>query len=80
MFSGAVTGPKASPENKKVVCYYTFWSHTRKAPYGLTPDRIDPFLCSHIIYAFADIGDRNNIISSDPVYDFDERKLCTFLM
>lgn len=40
----------------------------------MTPDNIDPFLCTHIIYAFGDIGDNNNIVSADPEFDFDEGK------
>lgn len=72
--AGALDGPKATTGDQRVVCYYTSWSHYRHPPYGLTPDRIDPFLCTHIVYAFADIGHRNNLISSDPYFDFDKRK------
>ncbi|CAF1245074.1 unnamed protein product [Adineta ricciae] len=39
----------------RVVCYYTNWSLYREAMPTLYPDHIDPLLCTHIHYAFADI-------------------------
>ena len=40
----------------RVVCYYTNWSLYREAMPTLYPDHIDPLLCTHIHYAFADIN------------------------
>ncbi len=37
-------------EEKRVVCYYASWSHLR-----FPPENIDPFLCTHIIFAFAQV-------------------------
>ena len=39
------------------VCYYTNWSQYRDAPMNYFPEDIDPSLCTHIIYAFAQIGE-----------------------
>ncbi|CAF0941007.1 unnamed protein product [Didymodactylos carnosus] len=39
----------------RVVCYYANWSLYREAMPILYPDQIDPTLCTHIHYAFADI-------------------------
>lgn len=64
------------PSERKVVCYYTTWSFNRPTPYNFSPDKIDPFLCTHIIYAFADIGSKNNLISANPDFDFNQRKCC----
>ncbi|XP_063590647.1 probable chitinase 10 isoform X1 [Penaeus indicus] len=36
----------------KLVCYYTNWSQYRAKIGKFLPEHIDPFLCSHIIYAF----------------------------
>lgn len=41
------------------MCYFANWSQYRRAPLGpLRPADIDPFLCTHIIYAHAhvDVG------------------------
>ncbi|XP_046584669.1 oviduct-specific glycoprotein-like [Haliotis rubra] len=39
----------------KRVCYYTNWSQYRKQPARFFPFNIDPFLCTHLIFAFAKI-------------------------
>lgn len=48
-------------ESKKVVCYYTNWSQYRMKPVSFYPENIDPFLCSHIIYAFAKLNNEHEI-------------------
>lgn len=40
---------------KKVICYHTNWSQYRSGLGQFYPENIDPFLCTHIIYAFAKI-------------------------
>ena len=42
--------------NKKVVCYYTNWSQYRQRPASFFPEDVDPFMCTHIIYAFAKLN------------------------
>ncbi|CAH1795391.1 unnamed protein product [Owenia fusiformis] len=37
------------------VCYYTNWSQYRPAPWNFLPENVDPMLCTHIAYAFADL-------------------------
>ncbi|KAM3840533.1 acidic mammalian chitinase-like [Vipera latastei] len=44
----------------KLVCYVTNWAQYRQEPAKFTPDNIDPFLCTHVIYAFAGL-DNNQI-------------------
>lgn len=46
----------------KIVCYFTNWAKDRPAPMDFTVDDIDPFLCTHIIYAFARV-DGNMIVA-----------------
>uniref|UniRef100_A0A9L0RUY9 Chitinase 3 like 2 n=1 Tax=Equus caballus TaxID=9796 RepID=A0A9L0RUY9_HORSE len=47
----------------KLVCYFTNWSQDWQEPGKFTPENIDPFLCSHLIYAFASIS-KNKTINS----------------
>lgn len=56
--------PQASSPGSahKLVCYYTNWSQYRKGDGSCLPDAIDPFLCTHVIYSFANIS--NNEIDT----------------
>ncbi|XP_008828569.1 chitinase-3-like protein 1 isoform X1 [Nannospalax galili] len=46
----------------KLVCYYTNWSQYREGNGSCFPDAINRFLCTHIIYSFANIS--NNEIDT----------------
>nr|XP_015286791.1 PREDICTED: chitinase-3-like protein 2 isoform X2 [Macaca fascicularis] len=48
----------------KLVCYFTNWSQDRQEPGKFTPENVDPFLCSHLIYSFASI-ENNKVIIKD---------------
>ena len=47
--------------DKNVLCYYATDARFRPANAKFTPDDIDASLCSHVVYAFADIGPNNTI-------------------
>ncbi|KAF5903453.1 acidic mammalian chitinase-like, partial [Clarias magur] len=40
----------------ELICYFTNWSQYRPDPVKYLPSNIDPFLCTHLIYAFASIN------------------------
>ena len=42
----------------KKVCYFTNWAQYRPGLGKFQPEHIDPFLCTHIIYAFAYIDNQ----------------------
>ena len=42
---------------KKIVCYYCNWPQYRPGVGRFVPENIDPFLCTHIIYAFAKLDE-----------------------
>ena len=44
------------------VCYFTNWSQYRASPAKFLPSDIDPDVCTHIVYAFAQI--KNGITTS----------------
>ncbi|CAH1776469.1 unnamed protein product [Owenia fusiformis] len=39
----------------KMVCYYTNWAQYRPGIYKFFPENIDPFLCTDLVYAFANM-------------------------
>ncbi|XP_013400006.1 chitinase-3-like protein 1 [Lingula anatina] len=50
----AIPTTQYQPPKKKVVCYYTNWSQYRLEN-GFFPENINPDLCTHILFAFAQI-------------------------
>jgi GH18 family chitinase len=40
------------------VCYITNWSRYRSGEAKFEIEFVDPFMCSHIIYAYATVDDR----------------------
>ncbi|KAM8917112.1 chitinase, acidic.1 isoform 2-T2 [Spinachia spinachia] len=47
--------------SNKLVCHMTNWAQYRPSSAKFTPDNIDPFLCTHVIYALASINSFNQI-------------------
>ncbi|KAK7915801.1 hypothetical protein WMY93_011562 [Mugilogobius chulae] len=47
---------------QKLVCYYDRDAATRASTGGFTPANIDPNLCTHIIFAFANVNNQNNLV------------------
>jgi len=43
------------------VCYHTNWAQYRPGRGKFLPEQIDPFLCTHVIYAFAKIGPEHKL-------------------
>ena len=46
-----------SGEAPKILCYYTSWSSKRPGAGRFEPENLDPFKCTHVIYAFATMKD-----------------------
>ena len=52
--TSSVSSSSQQPKDSKykLVCYYTNWSQYRPKIGKFLPEDIDPFLCSHVIFAF----------------------------
>ena len=50
--------------NRVTVCYYTNWSQYRYGAGKFLPENIDPHLCTHIVYAFAQIDDATHQVKN----------------
>lgn len=59
--------PENSDEetNARIVCYYTNWSNKRPGIGKFEPDHLDPNLCTHIIFAFANLNDDFKISATE---------------
>lgn len=54
----------------KIVCYFTNWAVKRPGYGSMSPEHIDPCLCTHLIYAFSEMKD-NELF---PMEKFDQTK------
>jgi len=59
MFALAATSSAESDYLR--VCYYTNWSQYRPGAGKFSMSDLDPFLCTHLIYSFIEIGSNNQL-------------------
>lgn len=55
-----------------MVCYYTNWSVYRSGSAKFTPQNINPYLCTHLIYAFAGFTKDGALKPFDKYQDIDK--------
>ena len=51
------------------VCYYGGWAIYRAPPNDLTSQHIDAHLCTHLVFAFADLVDNGTQLKADTTDD-----------
>uniref|UniRef100_A0AAY4C843 chitinase n=1 Tax=Denticeps clupeoides TaxID=299321 RepID=A0AAY4C843_9TELE len=49
--------------SEELGCYFTNWSQYRPGDGKYTPANVDPFLCTHLFYAFAMINSANELVT-----------------
>jgi len=63
---------EGSFDDRKVVCYYANWAVYRKGDAQFTPQNINPYLCTHLIYAFGGLGKDDTIVPFDEYQDIEK--------
>jgi hypothetical protein len=61
-----------SGSSKRVVCYYTNWSVYRPGTAKFSPQNINPYLCTHLIYAFGGLTRDNSLRPYDKYQDIEQ--------
>merc|ERR1711962_865823 len=59
-------------DDRKVVCYYANWAVYRQGDAKFTPQNINPYLCTHLIYAFGGLGKDDTIQPFDNYQDIEK--------
>ncbi|KAL1402578.1 hypothetical protein pipiens_019709, partial [Culex pipiens pipiens] len=57
---------------RNIVCYYGTWATYRNGAGRFAVEHIDPFLCTHLIYAFVGIHQNGTISILDPWLDLED--------
>ncbi|XP_054269943.1 uncharacterized protein LOC128991185 isoform X1 [Macrosteles quadrilineatus] len=63
---------KRESNEKRVVCYYTNWSVYRPGTAKYNPQNINPYLCTHLIYAFGGLDRENGLRPYDKYQDIEQ--------
>ncbi|KYM94104.1 Chitotriosidase-1, partial [Cyphomyrmex costatus] len=56
----------------RIVCYYTNWSVYRPGTAKFSPQNINPYLCTHLIYAFGGFTKENTLKPFDKYQDIEK--------
>ncbi|KAL0838546.1 hypothetical protein ABMA28_016654 [Loxostege sticticalis] len=67
----ALATPAQSAE-PRVVCYYTNWSVYRPGTARFNPQNINPYLCTHLVYAFGGFTKDNTLKPFDKYQDIEK--------
>ncbi|CAG0887236.1 unnamed protein product [Cyprideis torosa] len=65
----ALDVPEYDASAPSVICYFTSWSPKRPGRGRFMPESIDPFLCTHLVYAFATLDDDHHLAPADEEAD-----------
>lgn len=68
----SVLFPTGQTSEGRVVCYYTNWSVYRPGTAKFSPQNINPYLCTHLIYAFGGFTKDNKLKPFDKYQDIEK--------
>ncbi|VVC90857.1 unnamed protein product [Leptidea sinapis] len=68
----AVIPSAALSSTPRVVCYYTNWSVYRPGTAKFNPQNINPYLCTHLVYAFGGFTKDNTLKPFDKYQDIEK--------
>ncbi|KAG5896055.1 hypothetical protein JTB14_011050 [Gonioctena quinquepunctata] len=63
---------ETSSKEMRVVCYYTNWSVYRPGSAKFSPQNINPYMCTHLIYAFGGFTKENTLKPFDKYQDIEK--------
>ncbi|CAH1123057.1 unnamed protein product [Ceutorhynchus assimilis] len=63
----------------RIVCYYTNWSVYRPGQAKFSPQNINPYLCTHLIYAFGGFTKENTLKPFDKYQDIEKGGYAKFI-
>nr|ANC95002.1 putative chitinase 3 [Lygus hesperus] len=67
-------------DNRRIVCYHTSWSAYRVPEAKFTAKNINPYLCTHLIYSFANVlVNEATIVPGDAWQDIDNHQFRDFV-
>ncbi|XP_059052233.1 mucin-2 [Achroia grisella] len=69
----------AQSSEPRVVCYYTNWSVYRPGTAKFNPQNINPYLCTHLIYAFGAFTKENTLKPFDKYQDIEKGGYAKFV-
>ena len=63
------------PGGKRVVCYFANWAVYRKGTAKFGATNINPYLCTHLIYAFGGLSKEDTVQPFDKYQDLEKGEL-----
>ncbi|XP_066255955.1 acidic mammalian chitinase-like [Euwallacea similis] len=64
----------------RIVCYYTNWSVYRPGQAKFSPQNINPYLCTHLVYAFGGFTKENTLKPFDKYQDIEKGEFRILLL